>query len=72
MFFDFSNALASFQDYITKILTKKLDIFVIVYFNYILIYIKDTGQSYVEAVWWVIREFQKQGSIVNLKNCHFY
>ena len=38
-----SNAPASFQDYINKILAKKLDIFVIIYLNDILIYIKDLG-----------------------------
>ena len=44
------NALASFQDYINKILAKKLNIFVIVYLDDILIYIEDPGQSHVEAV----------------------
>ena len=33
------NALASFQGYIYKILAKKLDIFVIIYLDNILIYI---------------------------------
>ena len=37
MFFGLSNAPASFQDYINKILAKKLNIFVIVYLNDILI-----------------------------------
>ena len=36
-----SNALASFQGYINKILAKKLDIFIIVYLNDILIYTED-------------------------------
>ena len=38
-----SNALTSFKGYINKILVKKLDIFVIVYLEYILIYTKDSG-----------------------------
>ncbi len=42
---------ASFQGYINKILTKKLNIFVIVYLDNILIYIKDLGQPHVEEVW---------------------
>ena len=50
MFFGFFNALASFQSYINKILMEKLDIFVIMYLNDILIYLKDAGQSHVEAV----------------------
>lgn len=38
MSFELSNALASFQRYINKILAEKLDIFVIVYLHDILIY----------------------------------
>ena len=45
-----SNAPASIQDYINKILAKKLDIFVIVYQDDILIYTKDLGQDHVKAV----------------------
>lgn len=37
--FDISNVPAILQDYINKILIKKLDIFVIIYLNNILIYI---------------------------------
>ena len=40
-FLAFLNALASFQGYINKILAEKLGIFIIVYLNNILIYIKD-------------------------------
>ncbi len=35
--FGFSNAPASFQSYINKILTKKSDIFIVVYLDHILI-----------------------------------
>ena len=48
--FGLSNVPASFQGYINKILAKKLDIFVIVYQNDILIYIKDLGQGHVKLV----------------------
>ena len=48
--FGLSNAPASFQGYINKILAEKLDIFVIVYLDDILIYIEDQGQGHVEAV----------------------
>ena len=41
MSFWLSNAVAGFQGYINKILAKKLDIFVIVYLDNILIYTKD-------------------------------
>ena len=50
MLFVLSNASASFQSYINKILAKKLDIFVIVYLDDILIYTKDPHQVYVYAV----------------------
>ena len=42
-----SNAPASFQGYINKILAKKLDVFVIVYPDNILIYTKDESQGQV-------------------------
>lgn len=41
--FGLSNTLISFQDYMNKILTKKLDAFVIVYLDNILIYIKKSS-----------------------------
>ena len=41
--FDLSNAPATFQEYVNKILAKKLDIFIIVYLDDILIYIEDQG-----------------------------
>ena len=41
MFFRLSKEPASFQGYINKILAKKLDIFVIVYLDNILLYTKD-------------------------------
>lgn len=47
--FGFSNALASFQDYINKIFTKNLDIFIIIYLDVILIYTEDSDQSHVEV-----------------------
>ena len=48
--FGFFNAPATFQEYINKILAEKLDIFVIVYLDDILIYIKNPSQSHVKAV----------------------
>ena len=48
--FGLSNAPATFQGYINKILAEKLDIFVIVYLDDILIYTKDLGQPHVEAM----------------------
>ena len=42
--FGLFNAPATFQGYVNKILAEKLDIFVIVYLDDILIYTKDPGQ----------------------------
>ncbi len=41
--FGLSNAPASFQGYMNKILAEKLDIFVVVYLDNILIYTEDPG-----------------------------
>ena len=48
--FKLTNAPATFQDYINKILLKKLDVFIIVYFNDIFIYMKNKDKKYVKAV----------------------
>ena len=72
MLFGLSNAPASFQQYVNKILAEKLDVFVIVYLNGILIYTKDANQGHVEAVRWVLGEFRKHGLFANLKNCRFH
>ena len=50
MLFGLSNAPATFQGYVNKILAEKLDIFVVVYLDDILIYTKDAGQPHIEAV----------------------
>ena len=52
-----SNIPAMFQGYINKILIEKLDIFVIIYLNDMLIYTKDLEHSQVEAVCWVLDQF---------------
>ncbi len=51
MHFGLPNTPATFQGYINKILAEKLDVFIIVYLNDILIYIKSKGKEYVQAVW---------------------
>ena len=50
MLFELLNILASFQDYINKMLVKKLDLFIIVYLDDILINIKSLGQSHTETI----------------------
>ena len=70
--FGLSNTLATFQRYVNKIMAEKLDIFVIVYLDNILIYIKDPSQPYIEAVYWVLDQLRKYSLSVNLKKCRFY
>ena len=71
IFFGLSNAPASFQGYVNKILAEKLNVFVIVYLDDILIYTENASQGHVEAVRWVLGELQKYGLFANLKKCRF-
>ena len=48
--FKLTNAPTIFQNYINKIFVEKLDVFVIGYLDDIVIYTKDKGESYVQAV----------------------
>ena len=48
--FGLSNAPASLQGYVNRILSEKLSIFLIVYLNDIFIYTEDPGQGHVDAV----------------------
>ena len=67
-----SNALASFQGYINKILAEKCDIFIIMYLDNILIYTKNQSQGHIEAVRWVLNLLKKNGLFANLKNGQFH
>ena len=70
--FSLTNAPASFQGYINKILAEKLDIFVIVYLDDILIYTEDNGDGHVTAVRWILEQLRKFSLYANLKKCRFY
>ena len=70
--FGLSNAPASFRGYINKILAEKLDIFVILYLDDILIYTEEQGQGQVDAVRWVLDHLRKHGLYANLKKCWFH
>ncbi len=52
--FGLTNAPTTFQGYIKKILAKKLNVFVIVYLDDILIYTENEGEEHVQAVRWVL------------------
>ena len=70
--FGLTNTPASFQWYINKIFAEKLDIFIIVYLDNILIYTDDNGDRYVSAVRWVLEQLRKFFLFANLKKCQFY
>ena len=72
MLFGLSNTPAIFQGYVNKILAEKLDVFVIIYLDDILIYTKDPGQLHVEVVCWVLDQLRKYSLFANLKKCCFY
>ena len=72
MLFGLTNALINFQGYVNKILAEKLDIFVIIYLDNILLYIKDPKQGYIKVVHWVLEIFRKYSLFANLKKCYFY
>ena len=70
--FGLFNAPATFQGYVNKILAEKLDIFVIVYLDDILIYTEDPGQPHVETVCLVLDQLRKYFLFANLKKCCFH
>ncbi len=70
--FGLTKASATFQDYINKILAEKLNVFVIVYLDDILIYIESKGEEYVQAIWWVLDQLQKHSLYAKLKKCRFH
>ncbi len=51
--FGLTNIPAIFQGYINKILAEKLDVFIIVYLNNILIYTESKGEKHI-AIWRVL------------------
>ena len=72
MLFSLTNAPTSFQGYINKIFAEKLDIFIIVYLDNILIYTEDDGNGHIVAIQWVLEQLRKFLLYANLKRCQFY
>ena len=70
--FGLYNIPASFQGYINKILVEKLNIFVIIYLDDILIYTEDQARGHIEAMWWVLDILRKNSLFANLKKCRFH
>ena len=72
MSFGLSNIPTTFQGYVNKILVEKLDVFIIIYLDDILIYTKDLGQPHVEAVRWMLDQLRKYSLFASLKKCLFH
>ena len=72
MLFGLTNTSVSFQGYINKIFDKKLNIFVIVYLDDILIYIDDDRDRHVTVVWWILEQLRKFLLYNTLKKCQFH
>ncbi len=72
MLFRLTNMPVMFQDYINKILAKKLDVFVILYLNDILIYTGSKGEKHIQAVQWMLDQLRKYSLYANLKKCRFH
>ncbi len=70
--FGLTNAPATFQGYINKILVEKLDVFVIMYLDDILIYTESEGKKHVQAIQWMLDQLQKHSLYANLKKCRFH
>lgn len=70
--FGLSSISTSFQGYINKILSKKFNVFIIVYMDEVLIYTKDECLSHVKVIQWIFEKLWKYSLYDNLKKCCFY
>lgn len=69
-YFGLSNTSASFEGYINKILAEKLDIFVIVNLDNILIYTDEV--IYINSIWWILNQLWMYSLYANQRKCQFY
>lgn len=67
-----TNAPATFHGYINKILLEKFDVFAILHFDEIFIYIESEGKAHLEAFWWVFNQLRKHLLYTNPKKSWFY
>ena len=71
LFFDFTNAFATFQNFVNKILTKRFDFCVIVYFDDIVIYSMNRKQ-HIENVKWIFQRLKKHKLFINNDKCKWF
>src|SRR5260370_10561045 len=69
--FGLSNALASFQRFINKVLGELMDICTVGHLDDILIY-SDSLENHWDQVWEVLQCFRKAGLYANPKKCNFH
>lgn len=72
MFFSFSTTLARFQSYISKILAKKLEIFIIFYLDDIYVYIKNSYKLHFYEVSFIFKKVTRYSLFANFRNCQFH
>ena len=71
LFFDFTNAFATFQSFVNKILIERLNLTVIVYLNDIVIYFMNKEQ-HIENVKWMLSRLRDHKLFINMKKCKFF
>lgn len=70
MSFNLINALVTFQSYINKTLKEHLNVICVVYFNDIIIYLKNKNK-YEKHVHKILKYFTKIELYTKLKKCNF-
>ena len=71
LFFDLTNAFATFQSFVNKILIERLNFIVIIYLNDIVIYFNDMKQ-HIENVKWILSRLRDHKLFINMKKCKFF
>ena len=71
LFFDFINVFATFQNFVNKILTKRFDFCVIIYFDDIVIYFMNRKQ-HIENVKWIFQRLKKHKLFINNDKCKWF
>ena len=72
MFFELINTPAIFQAIINDTLRDILNIFVIVYFDDIIIYFQEILAEYKKHIKKIFRKFYEKNLKINIRKCEFY
>ena len=71
LFFDLTNAFATFQNFVNKLLAKRLDLCVIIYLNDIVIYFMNREQ-HIENVKWILQRLKNNKLFINNEKCKWF